>query len=297
VNDPVRQHWVPKAYLRGFATPETDAKDNAQVWVLNLPTSHTFCTSVNNIAVKKHLYTIDADDENPLYVVEHTLSVIEGYAKPLLEKLAKGIHLQGQDRSVFATFVSTLIMRNRRAINVHREFRDWIAAAMFDGKEDVIFSIGPTEHRWSREFAERFKSLDDEGMHVLFARSVITTAAPLAKEIAGMEWCLLKSQEKSIITSDNPVVIFHPSAKQWGIATLGAHIHLAISPEYMLLIGHNLPVAKDNTHEVPEAGIMDLNYLTMCQAGQFLICNRNFEFMEHLIKDFKGQSNSAETGS
>lgn len=295
MNSPVRQHWVPKTYLRGFATRETTDIENPQVWVYDLGSSMEFCSSINNIAVKKHLYTIGANQQEPLYVVEKTLSRIEGYAKPLLNVLARGIFLVegSEDRKTFAIFLSTLIMRNRRAVNIHHDFRDWLMKDLPEDHDDVAFSIGPVEHRWSKEVVSCFKNLDDEGMHVLFARSIVTTALPLARELENMQWCLIRSEDRLVITSDNPVVVFHPNADHWGIGTPGVHIHLPISPEYILLVGHDLPVGKDETHSVPEEGVMGLNYLTMHQANQFLIGEREFGFMNKLIREYTEESNKA----
>lgn len=293
MNSPVRQHWVPKTYLRAFATPETVGDEDPQVWVYDIASDREFCTSVTNITLEKHLYTLGLKQNKPDFVVESTLSRIEGKVKPLLAKMSNGGTLiEGSDeRNFFSVFLSTLLMRNRSTVRVHHELRDWALKNLPQDHEGVTFVIERAEHHWSQEFVNWFKNIDDDGMRSLFARSVLTTALPLAGMIEKMQWCLIQSVERVVITSDIPIVVYHPTEEHWGIGTPGVHIHLPISPEYVLLMGRELSIQKDQSHSVPEEGIMCLNYLTLNHAERFLIGAQRFAFIGDLIREFKGESN------
>lgn len=262
-----------------------------QVWVYDIPSENEFCTSVTNITLEKHLYTLGLKQNKPDFVVERALLQIEGKAKPLLAKMSGGGTLaEGSDeRKFFSVFLSTLLMRNRSTVEIHHEFRDWVLNDLPQDHEDITFVIERAEHRWSKEFVNWFKNLDDDGMRSLFPRSVLTTALPLADVIEKMQWCLIQSVERVVITSDVPIVVYHPTKEHWGIGTPGVHIHLPISPEYVLLIGHELAVQKDQSHSVPENGIMSLNYLTINHADRFLIGAQGFAFMGELVREFKGR--------
>ena len=54
---PKNQHWVPRFYLRTFATPETRESSDPQVWIFSTQYGDPQLTNVKNIAAKRFLYS------------------------------------------------------------------------------------------------------------------------------------------------------------------------------------------------------------------------------------------------
>ena len=56
MNNPIRQHLVPKLYLKNFAFQK---KDQYKVYTLDKKTKKIFEANIDDIAVEKHFYTVD----------------------------------------------------------------------------------------------------------------------------------------------------------------------------------------------------------------------------------------------
>lgn len=80
-NQPVRQHWVPKVYLRAFCA---DPVDREQIYGVNLITGIEFFTSIERVAVKKHFYTLGLDTGDLSFEVEEVLSRLESDVRDVL---------------------------------------------------------------------------------------------------------------------------------------------------------------------------------------------------------------------
>ena len=59
--EPVNQHWVPKFYLRYFATPQTRETDSPRVWIFSKrdKDGDEKLTHARNVCAKRFLYTDD----------------------------------------------------------------------------------------------------------------------------------------------------------------------------------------------------------------------------------------------
>lgn len=272
MNEPVRQHWVPKVYLRQFATVNTVGDPDPQIHVYDTSSNREFTTSVNNIVVKRHLYTIGIKKKEKLYAVENVLSLIETEVQPYLKHLANGRNIQSNQKAkyILSIFIATLIVRNPRMLNLLHQTRD---------KEHPITQNYPEEaKKWLTD-------QDDEGMQIFFSRSILWSAKPLANEILNMKWCLIHANSDEFVTNDNPACVFHANEPSWGIGTPGANIHLAISPKYMLFIGSDIPVEENNTYSMPQEGIRGFNSVIIWQAERYLISASGFNDMQILINE------------
>lgn len=270
MNEPIRQHWVPKVYLRQFATADTLGDLDPQVNVLDIPSNKQFTSSINNITKKKHLYTIGVNEEEKCYAVEKWLSLIETKVKPYLLRLANGENVQSiqSAKYILSIFIATLISRNPRMLNLLHQLR----------KEDHPITQGYPE-----EAKKWLIDQDNEGMQIFFSRSILWSAKPLAKDILNMKWCLIHAASGEFVTTDNPVCIYNANESPCGISTLGTNIHLAISPKYMLLIGNDLPVDENKTYSMPEEGISGFNSVIIWRAERYLISANTFDSIQNLI--------------
>src|SRR5260370_22801288 len=88
MSDPKRQHWVPKFYLRGFATPDTAGEEDPDVWLFPKEDGEPFRTSISNIAASSFLYSTISETGERDFTVEKILGDLETAIAPLWTKLA-----------------------------------------------------------------------------------------------------------------------------------------------------------------------------------------------------------------
>ncbi len=284
-SEPIRQHWVPKVYLRNFATQSTSSAEDPQAHVYEVNTGREFCTSISKILVKKHLYTIGADEPQPLYVAEETLSKIEGWTAPSLLALALGktVHCNHNHRQLLAIFFATLLMRNPRMIAVQEHgFKSITEDSSLSPSGS---STSEDYTKGSREVYEWYSSLDKKGKHIVFIRSVLNTATTLAAVLKGKPWYLFRASDGYFLTSDNPVVVFHPTLTLHGIGTPGVHIHVAISPQLLLWIGCEVELDESALHHMPRQLVEHMNYFTSWRAERFVVSSREFGDVRQLIRN------------
>lgn len=294
MNNPVRQHWVPRAYLKNFAIAERRDKKDPQVYVYDLQEGVEYCSSIANVTVKKHLYTI-YENGNESFQTETFLSELEGKVAPLLQMATQDdlSFFEDGNKNNISLFLATLFMRNRSSIQHHENLRKELSknSTVDTDKNIVLTHSGSRRYQYSLNCWDHLKNMDETGVNNLFSKSIITTAEPLAKVLKKMQWALLTSVEGDFITSDIPFVIFHPEEDVWGIATPGVHIHIAISPKHLLYIAHDLELAENEIHEIPVEAVDSLNGLTMERAERKLIGRSDFNHMSKQLFSYRNEFN------
>jgi len=68
---PKQQHWVPRFYLRFFATPETAGGDEPQVWLLSKDEGGPVLTNIKKVATQRYLYSQTAHRDNAVSIQTH----------------------------------------------------------------------------------------------------------------------------------------------------------------------------------------------------------------------------------
>ena len=77
MNNPRRQHWVPRFYLRFFATGESRAEENPRVWTYSQG-SDPKLIGVNNIVLENNIYSPLQNTGERDYEIEKRLATLEG---------------------------------------------------------------------------------------------------------------------------------------------------------------------------------------------------------------------------
>lgn len=272
-NEPVRQHWVPKAYLRAFCTAPVERE---RIHVFDLAEGRSFpgATSLDNIAVVKHFYTLGKGTKDQSYEIETRLAQLESDTAPLLRELqaTRKIFDEFHKRHTFSRFVATLLMRSRHGLQMIHAHREEV-------RERSVNSHGVEPPSYARELLE----FNGEKMRELFAKSVIAMAEPLAKHICGMKWRLLEAEDGYFITSENPLLLYHPDETQWGLGTPGTMIQLPISPTLLVWFSAPSNLPELDPFPLPKDGVTGLNGLIVQGAEQYLFSHNNFDSLTDLL--------------
>jgi hypothetical protein len=290
-NNPKTQHWVPRVYLRNFATKETRGERDPAVWVLDKTSDNVFKPSIINVLVEQYLYSPLDDRGNRSFDVEKELSHIEGEINPVLDSLCYAdIDLSDKGiRQKLSFFVSVLIFKNKSMIEQHKGLhKDIIYDIEYQDKATNLkpksfISIKEVKKKTPEKWKE-FRFLDDNGFQKLFARHVISGATELAPHIMKKNWGLIKSTDAAFVTCDDPAIVHHPKEETYGIGTIGIHIHLPLCPNRLLWI-HDLDEADSSIYELNSTGTKSLNFFTMNFANRFVISSTDVsELYKELMK-------------
>ena len=278
---PVRQHWVPKLYLRSFcAAPQ----EREQIHVYDIKSGAKFLTSIANTAVRKHFYTLNANTDNPSFAVEAALSHLESQTAPILTAVLENAELPDDmtSRSVLAQFIATLHLRTRQGLDVIHAHR-----------EEVRAGAQPTHGSLTGSPAAELLALDSEGMRERFAKSAVIVGNRIGAHIFAMHWRLLRATSGFFITSENPVGSVHKSEKQWGLGSPGAQTMLPLSPSLFLHLSNEPTLQGTGIVDVPASGVHALNALTLLAAEQFVNSPRSFDELADLVSEREVGSQSA----
>jgi len=122
---PKVQHWVPRFYLKQFATEETRNSSNPKVWVINKDKnpSEPELVTTRRICGQRFLYTPEGTDGSRDWSLEEYMSRLESNAAEYWGPLS-GAQLdlsEPEVRSRVAEFLAALHLRNKLAISESRK--------------------------------------------------------------------------------------------------------------------------------------------------------------------------------
>ncbi|WP_422071951.1 DUF4238 domain-containing protein [Tranquillimonas rosea] len=124
MSDPKNHHYVPKMYLKSFATGEGR---KASLVAVELESGKLFRPRLRRIASETDFNKIDIDGEDP-YSVEKALSEVESEISPALEEvIAAGRFPSDEHRNLVMNLVAMLAVRNPRVRSTFGKFLGDIA--------------------------------------------------------------------------------------------------------------------------------------------------------------------------
>jgi hypothetical protein len=114
-NRPKNQDWVPRFYLRQFATRETKEKDEAQLRMFSNQErdGDERLTNIKNVCTRRYLYSPSDDSGQRIWALEEQLADVEAHLASLWPSLATELIDLGQPgiRKLVALFVSVMHLR------------------------------------------------------------------------------------------------------------------------------------------------------------------------------------------
>lgn len=218
LSGPKRQHFLPRFYLEGFSR-------DGLVAVYDRKQNEVRMQQPVNTGVIGHFYTQVDEQGRQRFELEALLSEFEGKAKPAIQKLARGLGLDDQERMDLAGFIALGsgrtpdMVQSIQAINAQLIKR--ITKIMFADEEGVLERLAKDEDRRDKSNEE----LQEEARRLVkFAQAeayevnvdekwalqlAMSTAAELAPVIANRNWHVLHrdSEKKSFVTCDSPVIL------------------------------------------------------------------------------------------
>lgn len=245
---PKRQHWVPRFYLRYFATPETRDSDEPQVWIFSKnefdADGEPKLTNISKVAAGTYLYSPkDAHGERD-WGMEEKLADLEDLFADLWPDIAGDFVELGSEsiRKALALFVATTYLRNpkseRAVANTHARFVELYEQAPKDADGNPLVEVeyrGKVRRLDGSGYAE-YRNPRRDNIRRMFVDSIRTNTGHVVKTLLAKRWSILFSEEPVFVTTDAPVDFFHQTRKTCGFGTPGVHISVPLSPTRILFL-------------------------------------------------------------
>jgi hypothetical protein len=254
-NIPKNQHWVPKFYLKHFATTETRNQNNPKVWIFDKESeSPPRLVDVKSQCAKRYLYSpINNDGTRDLFL-EKKLGRLEDALAPLWSSLANEcLYISKDDpfRKGISLFVSSMILRNPDTrIELKNSYRE-ITKCIQDEPDinDIqAIEINGTNLDFNLDDWDRFLNRTSNDHHRFFTDYVFSNIRKIAEQLLEKRWSIIFSDKPRFITSDKPVSINHLTKEKFGVdfglETEGSFVIFPISPHRLLIM--------DDKYEEPE---------------------------------------------
>lgn len=246
-NEPIKQHYIPRSYLKNFGVE--GKKGNYFVDAYKLEDEFLLeQISTKSICFKKNLYTIPNADVDRKYALEHHYAehvdseFPKIYALLIDEKVM--VLTPEQKRQVLYVCLS-LYFRTPKVLNHHNAFTDQILDRMLlyaDANGDVKFSFEEEKYEFNKKDIDKVRHEFKERNRVKF----IVNHLERWKEFVDFKYdCTINVHQindanASLITCDNPVSIRGMNSTRFeGLFNPDSVITLPLDTKYYLEIFSN----------------------------------------------------------
>jgi len=285
-NRPKNQHWVPRFYLRYFATPETRTrgKDKPQIWMFSNDETDgdERLTNVRNVCTRRYLYSPTDRSGQRDWALEEKLAGLETQLASLWPTLAaKPVDFGHTDiRRLVALFLSVMHLRGPDTLNgvedIHRNLVSLLESATNhpDGTPSVemIDASGnakPLDTKGWREYRER----DANDHRRFFATTIQSEAVRIADCLMRKRWSTVLADNDAFVTSDRPMSIEHQAREVFGVATPGSIVTFPLTPRRLLVMDDKHEQPANQYYPLKRDLVGSINAL-IWRSGRFLLTGR-----------------------
>lgn len=287
INYPVKQHIIPKTYLKHFSS------GNKQIWLYQKDSSSFREQQIKNVPIINDFYTmIDKEnDDQKLYILEKFLGEsIEPLYTPYIKKIERGLILTNLEKKEFSFFIAAQKLRTpkmeKTIINeIENSFRNdisgyWIVASDIKKFKLDIFKDGIKAN------IEDYKVVVDENkenIELNIARDCYLQILPdlilkLAEKISKQKWSYLKIPLKRyVVTSDNPVIFTTETGLNGNIGG-----YFPLTKQFVL----NFDSYEEKVKTINLNEIKRINHLLVNNSERFVFGHNEF-FLKNIIKKSK----------
>ena len=286
----VRQHTVPKRYLKGFA------KELPRLTQYDRKTGAAYPVSLNDASVCKRAYSIKDGDGIWDDSIENYFERVELEGCPVIERLVVGQVPSHAERCALARYMARQIQRGQDV--AHAAKRE---AEKFKDKEFALRQIRANEEIYVRKLGSRQKfeaalrQFKERGTGVeidekAYLRPLILDTPPYAEIFADLAWRVEVAKHGFFVTSDRPVAIrrrgqpVNPHVVR--INERGAELYFPLNLK-CVLIASDAP-ARERRRKVSAARVRELNRITVINSYRFVFAPESSRDLDGLVKEHSG---------
>jgi len=243
----INQHWVPRFYLKYFATSETQNTKEPKAWIFSKDKEDgdPVLTNIRKICAKRYLYSPPDKNGQRDWILEKKLSELESLLSVMWPTLAEGdADLQWEAlRKGVSLFLSVLCLRHPNnlieCVNAHQHIVNIYDTAPKkpDGTPDIEYvEINGMIKKIDTSDWHEYRNWQKDDHHRFFAKSIEFHAVDIAELLLQKRWSVIFADTPVFITSDNPVSKAHLERDKFGFGTKGTIVTFPISPTRLLVM-------------------------------------------------------------
>lgn len=268
-----RCHWVPQAYLKGFAA---DNRNPPRIWRLSNQTGDVELKRIDKVAVRNHLYVVAAADGRKDDTQEKIFSDLEQFfsSKPWGALQTHFVDLSnGAIRKMVSLLAATLYVRNPAHFELSKIIHSSLVAAFSgpQGLPDAIIMGGKRLALDHASWREHANASEDDLKRNWF--DMMNSCADIAKMFMDMRWSIVAADEPVFVTSDHPITFLHPDLRFRGIANPETSVIFPISPTRVLYMDHRHDEPKNQYYAAQHDGAA-INMIVWQNALEYMFSNR-----------------------
>lgn len=297
-----RHHYLPEFYLEGFLNPH----DSPYMWVFEKGNPGIKKASVKDIAIQKHYYSfITQEGERDSETFENFLAFIENNVAPVFKKIKKQEILSEEQRSWFAIFLASLLIRvpnfresiEESSAEVIRRINLKMASDT-EGFKSMIRSFeNETGNSVSLPIEDLQKFILDGKYKIkvdpqfsLFMMTLINDFGPIFHK---MNWTIFVSNDHKFVTSDNPLFYDDPKhdpRSPFGVGFLNKNIRLTFPVTKELALLATWSRGKDFYSKATNQFVRAINRRTIQSALKFVFSSEKSAGINNLVQKYRESS-------
>jgi len=283
---PKRHHWIPRFYLKWFATEETLGTKSPQVYIFNRISGEPLLVSTKNIAVKNYLYAplLAGNSDDRDFTRETELAELEGFMSQIWPKLACDfVDLTSEPfRKGMSLFLATLFLRHPYTLKRQRESRQQIIRIIESAPKDKTgdpqigwIEFGSFKHRipFDVEWWHALRDANENDEHRVFVDMIRAQSTNIAEGLMRKRWSIIFMDEPFIVTSDNPFFVMDPDLKRDQVLGPEAKLMFPISPTRVLCLD-DLDEPGNRYYKLSCEQASLYNMLTWVNTDDYMISSR-----------------------
>lgn len=269
-------HYVPRAYLRGFSASQSAE----MIWVYDKVQKIFFCTNVKNVAQERDFYgpeieiALSSDIENP--------------ANPVLEKIRQRETITDSERHSLSVYIAVMLTRVPRRRLKARERLPSVVESTIQRYVNAVNHMAATKDLRPEIAQQRLRELEEYRLKLLAGPPeplIEQTKTPRLNEkivqlIYSMAWRFLVADGGStpFITTDNPAFYF----ECYGFGREESEFSFPISSQVCLLGNWQAGNSTERLIVAPEIYVKEMNRRNISSATRFIFCHERADWIAKL---------------
>lgn len=243
-----RQHWVPRAYLRGFAGDD----DRLRVFsrLDGERGVREFATTIDGVANERDLYSAISDDGRDNSLDDAIRTLVEDKLPQTVAPVTADVELTRDEWFALIQLAGAQDMRRPSAVH---NLTDSISRVLEISRDLYRQNVpGITEKQIDQRIIENWGPDVRSGQHALHPKNlavdVLKGTIDFTGQFDSMFPCIIKSQAQDFFTSDSPVFFHDPQIRKpspfWGIdrSVQSVEVVFPLTRRYLLFLAH-IPLA------------------------------------------------------
>ncbi|MEL7598253.1 MAG: DUF4238 domain-containing protein [Clostridiaceae bacterium] len=275
-NEPIRQHTVPKVYLRKFS-------DKEFLWVYLKELNEYKYLNINYTSVHKDFYTIDFENEKDYRIENFFGENIETLYNTLIDKIVNYNFVTNMDKYALALYVSFQYLRTQRIRKIHDKIVSQMNIQTIDICDDIL-RVQKRDTHDSKYYHEKFHSyaFNETLPKEASLNFMLRNAKDLTDNIKNKDFFFFEApNELQFVTSDNPCILVQSGMRSiYGRGFGNSEILFPLTCNISLYItGSNNLILHE---KIGRDGVREINKATTYEAEKYIYAKDKY-FLESLI--------------